>query len=56
MATIIAAATGTDLTGLRHFPIIIPPQTTIKITGENISQNLGKDTGATFTGRVYGDK
>jgi len=52
MASMIAASTGTDLTGLRHFPIIVASFTTIKITGQNISQNLSKDTGATFTGRV----
>ena len=53
MATIVAAATGNDLTGIIRVPLIIPPFTRIKITGQNISQNLSKDTGATFTGRVY---
>ena len=34
--------------------IIVPPFTTVKVTGYNLSSGSTRDSVATFTGRVYG--
>jgi len=35
-------------------PLIIPPFTTVKVTGRNLSSSTGRETTAMFEGKIYG--